>query len=53
MMLKMRKKTRTSAYLPGDPNAIMPERHCSRGSREGRHGRPSVFMYQGEVLQNR
>lgn len=51
-MLKMRKK-RTSAYLPGDPNTIMPERHCGRGSREGRHGRPSVFMYQGEVLQNR
>lgn len=50
MMLKMRKKKTPELLL------IFLEiltRSCPRGSREGRHGRPSVFMYQGEVLQNR
>lgn len=49
MMLKMRKN-------PPELLLIFLEiltRSCPRGSREGRHGRPSVFMYQGEVLQNR
>lgn len=51
MMLKMRKKKKKTELL-----LIFLEiltRSCPRGSREGRHGRPSVFMYQGEVLQNR
>lgn len=33
--------------------SIMSERHCGRGSREGMDRRPSVFMHEGEVLQNR
>lgn len=49
MMLKMRKKTPELLLIFLE----ILTRSCPRGSREGRHGRPSVFMYQGEVLQNR
>ncbi len=38
---------------PGGPNMIMPERHFGRGSRKGMGRSPSVFMHEGEVLQNR